>query len=280
MMRSISQAFSRARSKGRAAFIPFITAGFPNRSTFQEILIELDKIGSDIIEVGAPFSDPLADGPTIQQASSMALKNGVTTDSTLEMVHELKGKIQAPLVAMTYYNPILRMGNDSFAANAAQAGFSGVIIPDLPPEEADDWLNAARNSGLATIFLTAITSPISRKKLAARLTSGFLYYVSMTGVTGSKLTLSQETLDDIRMVKELSDKPVAVGFGVSTPEHAGIIGSVADGVIVGSALLKRIMESEEGLEQVESVRSLALELKAAIDGKGSWGLSSPPRARA
>jgi tryptophan synthase alpha chain len=265
---SISAAFEEAKSRNRKAFIPFLTAGFPNGEIFQQALMELDSMGSDVIEVGIPFSDPLADGPVIQWAGKQSLDRGTTTASAMDMVAQIRDRVHAPIVAMTYYNPILRMGDERFASLAARSGISGVIIPDLPPEEAEGWINAARNNGLDTIFLTAITSPKPRKEKIARLSSGFLYYVSMTGVTGASLNISQETLADIAQVRSMSDVPVAVGFGVSTPASAKVVASAADGVIVGSALIKRMIESQEG-EEVKAMASLAGEMKSAMDERAA-----------
>ncbi len=264
MKPSISETFREAGARGESAFVSFITAGFPDKAVFQESLIALDKAGSDVIEVGLPFSDPVADGPVIQLAAKQALDNGTTTAGSLEMVKEVRSEIKAPIVAMTYYNPILRMGNERFASFASDSGISGVIIPDLPPEEADDWMAAARDNDLDTIFLTSVTSPKSRKEMVAALTKGFLYYVSMTGVTGSDLSLPKETLEDIKAMREISKAPVAVGFGISTPEQAATVAKVADGVIVGSALIRKLMEKDSPKDQVETVSKLATSLKSAL----------------
>lgn len=265
MKPSISEAFKEAGSRGESAFVSFITAGFPDKAVFQESLISLDKAGSDVIEVGLPFSDPVADGPVIQLAAKRSLDNGTTTAGSLEMVKEIRTEIKAPIVAMTYYNPILRMGNERFASLASECGVSGVIIPDLPPEEADEWIEAVRGNNLDTIFLTTVTSPKSRKETVASLTSGFLYYVSMTGVTGSDLSLSKETLEDIKEMREISKAPVAVGFGISTPEQAAMVAKVADGVIVGSALIRKLMEKDSPREQVEGLTELAMSLKRGLE---------------
>ena len=264
MKSTIEAAIRRANQQRRCAFIPFLTAGFPDRSTCVEILVALADSGADVIEVGLPFSDPLADGPTIQSAGKQALDSGVTPDVVLEIVAAAKKRMSAPVVLMTYLNPILRAGAENFAAKAREAGVSGVIVPDLPPEEADDWLEAAAKHELDTIFMAAPTTPLDRVKTIAGRTSGFLYYVSMTGVTGSALVVSGEVLSHIEQVRGLSRVPVAVGFGVSTPEQARTLSDTADGVIVGSALIREVQSQREPAEAVRAAGRLAASLSAAL----------------
>ncbi|MBI5571628.1 MAG: tryptophan synthase subunit alpha [Desulfomonile tiedjei] len=264
MKSAIEAAIRRANQQGRCAFIPFLTAGFPDRSTCVEILVELAGSGADVIEVGLPFSDPLADGPTIQSAGKQALDNGVTPEVVLEIVAAAKKRMSAPMVLMTYLNPILRAGTETFAARARKAGVSGVIVPDLPPEEADDWLDAAAKHGLDTTFMIAPTTPLDRVAGIAAKTSGFLYYVSMTGVTGSALVVSNEVLAHMGQVRRLSRVPVAVGFGVSTPEHARTLSEAADGVIVGSALIREVQSRQEPGDAVLAAGRLAASLSAAL----------------
>jgi tryptophan synthase alpha chain len=264
MNRNISQAFHQAQARGEAAFIPFMTAGFPDRITFLDILQALNQAGADLIEVGLPFSDPLADGPVIQKSSQMALENGITPAQVLDLIAEARPKLTCPMVVMTYYNPVLRMGLDNFASRAAAAGVSGLIIPDLPPEEADPWLEVAAKRDLDTIFMVAPTTPPDRRRMIAELSRGFLYYVSLTGVTGSGFAVTDQLVTEIRELKQISTAPVAVGFGVSGPAEAKPLAAAADGVIVGSALIRQVLSETDPGRQVALVAELAASIKAAL----------------
>lgn len=264
-MRTISEAFELAKSQGRAAFIPYVTGGHPDEETSVQLIKSLDEAGADIIEIGVPFSDPVADGPVIQEASKKALDAGTTPNGILEMVASLNGSVGAPLVLMTYYNPMLAMSLERFAQKAAQAGVAGVIVPDLPPEEAGPWIEVARNSDLDTIFLVTPGTSQVRQGAVLEVCRGFLYYVSMYGVTGGELDLSPERLAGIEQVREAAgDLPVAVGFGVSSPEQAAALGRVADGVIVGSALVKRMVQAENAEHGLIAARQLASNLVASL----------------
>jgi tryptophan synthase alpha chain len=270
MTHVIHKAISDARAAGRTAFIPFVTAGFPDESTFADILCTLDESGADVIEVGLPFSDPLADGPIIQSSSKQALDAGITPIRVLELIREVKSRLHAPIVIMSYVNPILRMGFDTFAGRAADAGVSGAIVPDLPPEEADEWIEAAERNGIANVFLVSPTTSPERAATVASKSSGFLYYVSMTGVTGSEFHVSDEMTRAIRQIRDISSIPVAVGFGISTEQHAAALAGIADGVIVGSALIKAIMASTTRDEQISAVRTIAESICRGLDdGNGS-----------
>ena len=263
-MSEIQRAFAKAASENRAAFIPYLTAGFPDPDTFLKLLSTLRENGADVIEVGLPFSDPAADGPVIQQASTMALDAGVTPGSTLKLIAQAKKTVDCPIVVMTYYNPVQNYGLSRFAADARTAGVSGVLIPDLPPEEAASWEIAAAKAGLDTIFMAARTT--SRERLAKIVshTRGFLYYVSLLGVTGSDFTLTDELSSEIRRVKAGSPVPVAVGFGVSRPEQAAALARLADGVIVGSAIIRSIMGQPTPAEQVRAVAGFAAAMSRAM----------------
>lgn len=264
-MRTINQAFQRAKSQGRAAFIPYVTGGYPDTETCARLVKALDQAGADIIEIGIPFSDPVADGPIIEEASRRALDAGATPRGIIEMVAKLSGAISAPLVLMTYYNPMLAMGLERFAEDSARAGVAGVIVPDLPPEEAGPWISAARPNDLDTIFLVTPGTSESRLHKVVEACRGFLYYVSMFGVTGSALNLSPERLAGINKVKEAAGGlPVAVGFGVSNPEQAGAIGGVADGVIVGSALVKHMVQAQSADIGLSAASQLAHDLAASL----------------
>lgn len=234
----INKAFGRLRRAGRKAFIPYIMAGDPSLGRTKELVHTLQEAGADIIELGVPFSDPLADGPVIQRAAERALEAGVSLRDVVATVAELRATTEVPIILMTYYNPILAYGLEGFGRDAAAAGVDGLIIPDLPPDEAKPLIAVARAAGLDTIFLVAPTSTPERMKLVARASTGFVYYVSMTGITGSTLSLGQEQRDSIEMLRGITGKPVALGFGVSTPEEARAVAEVADGVIVGSAIVK------------------------------------------
>jgi tryptophan synthase alpha chain len=247
-MTRISETFRRLMKKGRKAFIPYVTAGDPSLDKTAEMVHILEECGADIIELGVPFSDPLADGPTIQRASERALKNGVTLRKVISLVRDLRQSTQVPLVLMTYFNPVFKYGVENFVGNARVAGVDGVIIPDLPPDEAENFIRLSRKASLDTIFLLAPTSTDERIRKVSKASSGFIYYVSMTGITGANLSLdgSMETL--ISSIRKFTDKPIAVGFGVSTPDEASMVSKLADGVIVGSAIVKRLHEAPDELK--------------------------------
>ncbi len=248
--------FRTLREQNRKAFIPYLMAGDPDTETTLKYALLLERCGADIIELGVPFSDPIADGPTIQKAAGRALKAGTTLRKVLSLVKEIRLRTEIPLVLMTYYNPLFKYGEDAFVRDAVQAGVDGVIVPDLPPEEAGELVRLSRStegraSGgrlLDTIFLIAPTSTAGRIRKITSVSTGFVYYVSMTGITGTKLALAQEFRDHVGLLKKTTIKPVAVGFGVATPEQARMIAQVADGVIVGSALVKVFNETPEEAE--------------------------------
>ena len=264
-MSRIEQAFKRTRRERRSALIPFITAGDPDLQTTEALVLRMAESGADMIEMGIPFSDPLADGRTLQAASQRALQNGVNLSDIFRMTERLKG-IATPLVIMSYFNPVLRYGVRPFVEDCKKSGIDGVIIPDLPFEEAEPWVNAARESDLDTIFLATPTSPPNRIRTISRLSRGFIYYVSVKGLTGARAKLPEDLELAVRRIKEQTQKPVAVGFGISTPEQVREVSRFADGVIVGSAIVKII---EENLNRPDSipkvvdfVSSLAKVLKA------------------
>ena len=264
MTSAIRQAFENAARQGRAAFIPFITAGFPDAETCLDILTALDENGADVIELGLPFSDPLADGPVIQKSSHLALERGATPDSVLDLAARASSRLQSPLVVMSYWNPILNMGAERFAERAASAGVSGVIIPDLPMEEADSWNEAARAAGIETIFMVAPNTPIERRRRLALASRGFLYFVSLTGVTGAGVEFSNGLLAQIEEVRREASLPVAVGFGVSTPEQARALAAAADGVIVGSALIREILSHDRPEDQIAAAAGIAGNISRAL----------------
>nr|5EY5_A Chain A, LBCATS-a [synthetic construct]5EY5_C Chain C, LBCATS-a [synthetic construct] len=264
-MNRIAEAFEELKKKGEKALIPFITAGDPDLETTLELVRALVEAGADIIELGIPFSDPLADGPTIQRASQRALASGTTLDKVFEMVRELREKnTDVPIVFLTYYNPIFRYGIERFVKECAEAGVDGLIVPDLPPEEAADLAAAAEKYGVDLIFLVAPTSTDERIKMIAKHASGFVYCVSVTGVTGARSEIAADLAELVSRIRKHTDLPIAVGFGISTPEQAAEVAQVADGVIVGSAIVKRIEENQDEEDIVEEVREFVRELREAV----------------
>jgi len=222
-------------------------SGDPSLEKTKEIVLMFEACGADIIELGVPFTDPVADGPTIQRASERALQNGVTLRKVIPLVNELRKTTQIPIVLMTYYNPVFKYSEEEFINDATDAGVDGVIIPDLPPDEAEHFINLSRRVSLDTIFLLAPTSTSDRIKKVAKASSGFIYYVLITGITGARLLLDGTIEKSIQEIRSYTEKPIAVGFGVSTPQEASTVARLADGVIVGSAIVKKLNESPEEL---------------------------------
>lgn len=262
-MSRIAHTFTRLRGQGRKALIPYITLGFPHLESALELVPALVEAGADLVELGVPFSDPLADGATIQAASQKALENGMTPRLALEQIARLRARgLQVPLIWMGYYNPILQMGIEVFAQQAAEAGVDGVIVPDLPPEEAHDLQQVLRSCGLDLIFLLAPTSGEDRIRAVAQRASGFLYLVSVTGVTGARDHLPPDLPQLVQRVRRYTELPLAVGFGISRPEHAAAVGRLADGVIVGSALLRTL---DQGESYARAARVFLRSLREALD---------------
>lgn len=252
-MLRIAETFAALRAKNQTALIPFLTAGDPDLATTAELVRVLVENGADLIELGVPFSDPMADGPTIQAASERALAAGASLDKVLQLVAEIRQSSQVPLVLMGYYNPIFRYGAQRFATAAAAAGVDALLLVDLPPEEVAEIYPLLKTAGIAMITLLAPTTPTTRMRRLAEAAEGYLYYVSMTGVTGAQQISPQEIRLAVEELKGLASVPVAVGFGINTVEDARAVGEFADGVIVGSALVKIIAaygQSEELLPRV------------------------------
>jgi len=246
---SISQTFARLRREGGKAFIPYVMAGDPSIGRSREIVLLFEKCGADIVELGVPFSDPLADGPIIQRAAERSLRQGTSLRSVISFVREVRGATQIPIVLMTYFNPVFRYGPSDFIRDARGAGVDGVVIPDLPPEEATDFVRSARRLRLDTIFLLAPTSTEERIRKVVHYSSGFIYYVSITGITGAELLLDGSMERSIAQIRQRTTMPIAVGFGVSTPDEAAHVARLSDGVIVGSAIVKRLGDTRESLER-------------------------------
>ncbi len=264
-MGRIEARFASLREKGEKALIPFLTAGDPDLETTEALVIAMAEAGADIIELGVPFSDPTAEGPTIQRSSARALAGGTSLRSILRLVARLRERVDIPIVLMGYANPIHAMGAVRFAKSASEVGVDGVIIPDLTPEDGAPYLDPIREAGIDVILLAAPTTRSERLEMLARETQGFLYYVSLQGVTGARDSLGHGVEDRVREAKALGDTPVCVGFGVATPEHAETIGAYADGVVVGSAIVDRIESAVFGELNASSGDRTA---KAAVNPEG------------
>jgi tryptophan synthase alpha chain len=241
----IEEAFARAKAEGRTAFVAFLTVGYPEIDSTPGLVRALIDGGADLVELGIPFSDPLAEGPTIQASSFRALENGVTVETCLETVRKLRAAgVDAPLVFMGYYNPLLAYGIARFGKDAAAAGADGIIPVDLPPEESDDLHRACLEHGLRVIYLLAPTSTDDRIRAVAERASGFVYCVSLTGVTGARDELSPELGEFIARVRQHIDLPLAVGFGISQPKHFQAVGRLADAAVIGSAIIDEIAKGD------------------------------------
>jgi len=264
-MNRIEQKFKSLKAQKRKAFIAFITAGDPDLKTTAELVTAFEGVGVDIIELGIPFSDPLADGPTIQASYLRALKKGTNVKKILETVKDLRRKTSVPIALMSSYNPILRFGEEKFVKACADAGVDGLIIPDLPPEEAKNLRRLAEGQDIATIFFVAPTSLDERIRANTKASSGFVYYVSLTGITGTQKAIAQSVVKQIKHIKRMTSKPVCAGFGISTPQQVKDIGCAADGVIVGSAIVKNIQEHRGRRDLVSKVSRYVSTLVKALN---------------
>jgi tryptophan synthase alpha chain len=253
----ISQRFAELRESGELGIIAYLTAGDPSLDATHKFVLALAEAGADVIELGIPFSDPLADGPTIQRASERALKAGATLAGVLELVGRIRQSSQVPLVLFGYYNPFFQMGEEKFAAAASSAGADGVLVTDLTPEESVDYRRILAAHHLDTVFLGAPTSTDERLSTIAAVTSGFLYLISRTGVTGAKDSLPDELPALLRRARAITTIPIAVGFGISLPGHVSLLGGLADAAVIGSALVSEI-------ENAKSVDAAATALAARI----------------
>jgi tryptophan synthase alpha chain len=265
----ISKRFAELRASGELGLVAYLTAGDPSLDATLKFVLALAQAGADVIELGVPFSDPLADGPTIQRASERALKSGTSLAGVLELVRRIRQSSQVPLVLFSYYNPILQMGLEKFAAAAAQSGADGVLATDLTPEESDDYRRILRAHHLDTIFLAAPTSNDERLKLISAASSGFLYLISRTGVTGAKDTLPDDLPSLLRRARQFTQLPIAVGFGISLPGHVSVLGGLADAAVVGSSLVSEIENATSADAAADSLRDRVQKLKEA----GRHGLS-------
>lgn len=261
-MNRIDKCFAELKARSDKALVAFITSGDPSFAATEALVDELSRSGADIIELGVPFSDPLADGPSIQASSFRALEAGATVKGVLQNVKAIRARCNVPIVLMTYFNPAQKYGLARFADDAADAGADGVIMTDLPPEESAEWKRAADEAKLATIFLLAPTSTKERIELTAKLGSGFIYCVSRTGVTGARSDMPAELKDLVETIRKASDLPVCVGFGISTPEHVSFVTRIADGAVVGSALVDVVAEHAGKDDLAQSAGEFVRRLKA------------------
>ena len=263
-MSRISATFERLRQQKEKALIPFITAGYPDLSTTRRLIFQCEQCGADLLELGVPFSDPMADGPIIQHASESALAQGTSLERILGMVKTIRRKSSIPIILMGYYNPFFKFGLKSFTRAAQAAGVDGLLVVDLPPEEAGEMKIHADRAGLDLIFLLAPTSGPERIDSIVKHATGFIYYVSLTGVTGVRSKLDRSIRNQLETIRKKSPLPIGVGFGISTPEHAKTVARWADAVVVGSALIKIISGSTSKAEAVQNAGRFIHTLKAAM----------------
>ena len=272
-MSRLEATFTRLRARGERALVAYLMAGDPSLAETRPLVVEAERRGADVIELGVPFSDPLADGPVIQRAGTRALAAGTSLARVLEMVSTLRAQVHVPLVVMTYYNPVLAFGLKSFARTAADAGADGVIVPDLPWEECEPLRAETEPAGLDMIQFVAPTSTPTRVKTIACLSRGFIYVVSLTGVTGARRELPKDLDAQIRTLRLVTTKPVCVGFGVSTPEQVAAVGQIADGVAVGSAIVRTIEEHTGTAALVDRVGDFIAALKQPLRVSSSAGFA-------
>ncbi|WP_394708555.1 tryptophan synthase subunit alpha [uncultured Desulfuromusa sp.] len=263
-MSRIDTTFAALKERQETALIPFVTAGDPDLKVTADIILTLVEAGADLIELGVPFSDPMADGPTIQAASERALAAGTTLSGVLQLVAEVRQKTEIPLVLMGYYNPVFCYGAERFARDAAAAGVDGLLLVDLPHEEATEISALMHESGIALITLLAPTTPRERMERLAAAAEGYLYYVSMTGVTGAKKISPQDIQPAVEDIKKMTAVPVGVGFGITTVADAQAVGAFADGVVVGSALVKIIEKNGKSEELLPEVAKFVTDLKRGL----------------
>jgi tryptophan synthase alpha chain len=259
----IEKRFAQLKAEQRKAFIPYITAGDPNLDVTLELVLSLERVGADIIELGVPFSDPIADGPVIQRASERALRNGVNLPGVLKLAEKIRGKSEIPLVLFSYFNPLFSYGLDKLARDAARAGLDGALASDLTVEESQSFIRAMTEAALNTVFLVAPTSSPDRMKKIAETSSGFLYAVSRTGVTGEQQELAPDLKAFLQTLRSYTKSPIAVGFGISRPEHVRSVWQEADAAIVGSSIVKEIEQHIGKPDLVQRVSAFASWLKGS-----------------
>jgi len=263
-MGRIGDRFERLREQGERALVAFVTAGDPDLETTEALVPCLVEAGADLIELGVPFSDPIAEGPTIQRASERALAAGTSLRRILGLVGRLRERVDVPLLLMGYANPLHAMGPVAFAEAAAEVGVDGIIVPDLPPEEGEPWYAACRERAIDPVLLAAPTTSKARLSMLVERTRGFLYYVSLQGVTGARTDLAAGIREKVELARSFGDVPICVGFGISKPEQAALVGEFADGVVVGSAFVEAVESAGSRSAAVDAVARLAAELKAPL----------------
>jgi tryptophan synthase alpha chain len=263
-MKRIEKRFAGLKERGEKALVAYLTAGFPDLETTRDLILALDAAGADVLELGVPFSDPTADGPSIQRASQKALQNGTTLPRILGLLGNLRPSTDMPVVLFSYYNPILAYGNDRFARQAGDAGADGVLVVDLPAEEAGELRKHTDPAGLNFISLVAPTTGPERVRQIVKGASGFIYYISLTGVTGTGRPQVQEIRQNVSRIRKVTQVPVVAGFGVSTPAQAREIGAEADGIVVGSAFIRLIEEKADKAGLQEAAYAFARRLKKAL----------------
>ncbi|MCA9101171.1 MAG: tryptophan synthase subunit alpha [Pirellulales bacterium] len=262
-MSKIDECFAKLRAEGKKAFVPFITAGDPDLATTEALIRELASRGASICEVGIPYSDPIADGPVIQASYTRALDAGVKLADIFAMLKRASAEVDIPLLTMVSYSIVLRHGPQQYVDDAVAAGVSGLIVPDLPVDESSALASICRKADLGLVHLVTPTTPKERAVRIARASTGFLYYVSVAGITGERRELPAELVENVRWLAAQTDVPVCIGFGISTPEHVRQLSPVADGLIVGSAIVRRVGESGAGEATVKAVGEYVAELLAA-----------------
>lgn len=261
----LSETFNRLKKQGKVALIPYITAGDPDLSTTAEALKVLDSCGSDIIELGVPYSDPLADGPVIQAAATRSLARGTNFNAIISMLKEVVPQLSCPIALFSYYNPILKRGTERFMSTIRDSGVHGLVVPDVPLEETKTLRAEAMKNGIELVLLTTPTTPTNRMKAIVDASEGFVYLVSSVGVTGARASVSDKVQALLQEIKEATTKPVAVGFGISKPEHVKqVAGWGADGVIVGSAMVKLLGEAKSPQEGLKELENFTRSLKSAL----------------
>ncbi len=263
-MNRIDKKFKKLREKNQAALVLYITAGDPDLKTTEKIILTLAEAGADLIELGVPFTDPTADGPTIQKASLRALKKPFGLEEIFAMVERVRKHSQVPLMLFSYYNPIFKFGEEKAASLGQEAGIDGMLVVDLPPEESYNLRNFCNKSRLCLVHLATPTSDAARLKLVAGASSGFIYYVSVTGITGARKELPKGITDHIAQIRKVSDLPIAVGFGVSSPAQAKMLAKIADGVVIGSALVSVVAKFGRSKNLLPALKKFVAPIKSAM----------------
>jgi len=267
----IEQHFARATREGRKSLVLFLTAGFPDLQTTERIVETIAAAGADVLELGVPFSDPIADGPTIQAASQVALKGGTTLEKILDLVERIRERTQIPIVLFGAYNPFLHYGLEKLARRAVEVGVDGFLAPDLPMEESAEFDAVCRDAGLCLVYLAAPTTPPERMREIARRSTGFLYFISLKGVTGTSIVMTEALREKVRQLREAAGPlreagplPVAVGFGIQTPQHAAAVAAIGDAVVVGSELIRVVERYKDAPDLLERVADYTRSLKEAL----------------